>query len=155
MAKEDRRRTSPQRTPTKPKSISAEDEIVELRRRLDRAIVERNLLAHAVHNLTATIAEQPARAAELLDVRRIAGPAGAGPQNARAAVNYCLQQNSSSGSTWQDQTQLQNIPVDADDIGICLNVTYLKDTNHFHPGEVAPSWTVIRLIGETENKHHS
>lgn len=154
MAKPNSKKTASPHTPKKPKDIVPPDEIVELRERLDRAIIERNLLARAVHNLTAVMPARPAPEAEHLDVRRMSPAAGASPQNARAAVNYCLKQNSSSGSTWQDQTRLQNIPVNADDVAICLNVTYLKNANQFHPGEVAPSWTVLRLIGETESKHH-
>ena len=74
---------------------------------------------------------------------------------ARAAVDNCLRKNSGPSSTWTDASLLRNIPIYVpDDVAACLNYSYLENSDRkFSPGEILGSWTVIRLIGETENKY--
>jgi len=68
----------------------------------------------------------------------------------RDYVYQCIQ-DAAPGAQFDDASVLNNIPVNGDDVGLCLNNRIpLRPARRWRAGEISGDWTVAVLTARTE-----
>lgn len=72
----------------------------------------------------------------------------------RAKAYACIQ-NAAPGAVFDDSSILDNIPVNGDDVGMCLNNRIpLVGNQRWKAGDIKGTWTVAILIAKTDYRRN-
>jgi hypothetical protein len=73
----------------------------------------------------------------------------------RDFVYQCLTAAAPDGAQFDDDTQLSSIPVNGDDVGVCLNYRIpLTGNNAWGAGDIQGTWTVDILTSKTDYRRN-
>jgi hypothetical protein len=73
----------------------------------------------------------------------------------RDYVYQCLTAAAPDGAQFDDDTPLSSIPVNCDDVGVCLNYRIpLTGNNAWGAGDIEGTWTVDILTSKTDHRRN-